>query len=101
MKNETMRVILAVTILNKVLRVRDGYYLITRVEEAGTFREMKYFNLWVVEYDLQKKELRPGAEEIELTLAENTIEKADNVPALQEGTLGFNNGGILKVFNKP
>ncbi len=95
------RIVLAVTILNKVLRDRDGYYLITRVEEIGILKGMRYFDLWVMEYDLEKKEGRQGAEEIELTLAENVIEKAGNVPAVQEGTLGFNNGGILKVFNRP
>lgn len=95
------RTVLAVTILNKVIPDRDGYYLITRVEEIGILKGMKYFDFWVMEYDLEKKEVRHGAEEIELRLAENVIEKAENVPAVQEGTLGFNNGGILKVFNRP
>lgn len=95
------RTALSVTILNTALRNRDGYYLITRVEEIGTVKGMKYFDFWVIEYDLEKKKVNPMAEEIEITLPENLIEKAGNVPAVQEGTLGFNNGGILKIFNKP
>lgn len=95
------KVILSATILNTALKNRDGYYLITRVEERGTVRGMKYFDLWVMEYDLENKQVYPKAEEIEITLPENIIEKADNVPAVEEGTLGFNNGGILKVFNRP
>lgn len=99
--NQKERCVLAVTILNKALKVRDGYYIITRIEEAGAVRGLKYFELWVMEYDLLKKKVSPGKEEIELTLAENVIEKADNVQIVQEGMLGFNNGGILKIFQRP
>lgn len=95
------RCVLNVTVLNTALKSRDGYYLVTRVEEIGIVKGMKYFDFWVIEYDLEKKRIRQNAKEIEITLPENLIEKAENVPAVQEGTLGFNNGGILKIFNKP
>lgn len=94
-------VVLSITVLNWVLKVRDGYYLIKRVEEIGILRGMRYFEFLVMEYDLEKEQTLPGAEEIELILPKNLIEKANDVPVVQEGTLGFNNGGILKVFNKP
>jgi len=95
------RCVLSVSVVNRILKDRDGYYIITRIEEIGILKGLKYFELWVMEYDLLKKEVRPGAEEIELTLAENLIEKAENVQIVQEGMLGFNNGGILKIFQRP
>lgn len=99
--NQKERCVLAATILNKALKAFDGYYIITRIEEAGIVKGLKYFELWVMEYDTLKKEVRPGKEEIELTLAENVIEKAENVQIVQEGMLGFNNGGILTIFQRP
>ena len=93
-------VVLEATILDKVLETRGAYYLITKIKEIGTAGGMKYFDIRVKEYNTEKKEVYPGTEEIELTLPENVIEKADDVSVIKTGMLGFNNNGILKIFNR-
>ena len=98
---ETYRVVLAVTILNKVLKNRSTYYLIKRIEEIGKMWGLKYYNICVMEYDLDGEETCLGAEEIRLTLAESSIRKADYISEVKAGMLGFNNGGMLEIFARP
>ncbi len=93
-------VVLRETVLNEVLEACSAYYLITAAEEIGTVRGMRYFDIRVKEYDTEKEEVCLQAREIELTLPENVVEKADDVSTVEAGMLVLNNTGVLKVFNK-
>ena len=93
-------VVLRRTVLNEVLEIRDVYYLITKIEEVAIVKGMRYFDIWVKEYNTEEKEVYSGAKEIELTLPENYIEKTGGgVSTVEVGMLALNNTGILKVFD--
>ncbi len=93
--------VLSATVLDTALKVRDGSYYITRAEEVGIVRGTKYFEFWVLKYDLINRQIFTKAKEIELILPESIISKVDNISLVQAGMLVFNEGGILKVSNGP
>ena len=96
--------VLKATVLSSVLK-KGQHYSISLFEEVGVVRDKKYFEFWLLKFDVIKKEIVRNrhltAKEIKLIVSEDYIEKAEAVSLIQSGMTVFFDGQKLKVFRAP